>query len=130
MWSHLEMKNYPLISSMLLFCELCYTLWRYPMDCNPPAPLSIWFSIQKYFPDKNSGIFLTQGLNPGLLHCRKILYHLSHEGSPISNIECQLINGIIGDPQRSKNKYHALRLNTWIVYRKESNFIVLLQKLS
>ena len=27
------------------------------------------------------GIFLTQGLNPGLPHCRQILYHLSHQGS-------------------------------------------------
>ena len=26
------------------------------------------------------GIFLTQGLNPGLLHCRQILYHLRHQG--------------------------------------------------
>ena len=42
------------------------------------------------FPGKNSGmgchfllqeIFLTQGLNLGLLHCRQILYHLSHQGS-------------------------------------------------
>ena len=29
------------------------------------------------------GIFLTQGLNPGLLHCRWILYQLSHQGSLI-----------------------------------------------
>ena len=28
------------------------------------------------------GIFLTQGLNWGLLHCRRILYQLSYEGSP------------------------------------------------
>ena len=28
-------------------------------------------------------IFLTQGSNPGLLHHRQILYHLSHQGSPI-----------------------------------------------
>ena len=28
------------------------------------------------------GIFPTQGTNPGLLHCRQILYQLSHEGSP------------------------------------------------
>ena len=28
------------------------------------------------------GIFLTQGSNPGLLHCRQILYHLSHQGNP------------------------------------------------
>ena len=29
------------------------------------------------------GIFLTQGSNPGLLHCRQILYCLSHQGSPL-----------------------------------------------
>ena len=28
------------------------------------------------------GIIPTQGSNPGLLHCRRILYHLSHQGSP------------------------------------------------
>ena len=28
------------------------------------------------------GIFLTQGLNQGLLHCRRILYQLSYQGSP------------------------------------------------
>ena len=30
-------------------------------------------------------IFPTQGLNPGLLHCRWILYHLSHLGSLASS---------------------------------------------
>ena len=28
------------------------------------------------------GIFLTQGWNPGLLHCRRILHQLSHKGRP------------------------------------------------
>ena len=28
------------------------------------------------------GIFPTQGSNPGLLYCRRILYQLSHQGSP------------------------------------------------
>ena len=28
------------------------------------------------------GIFPTQRSNPGLLHCRRILYQLSHKGSP------------------------------------------------
>ena len=28
------------------------------------------------------GIFLTQGSDTGLLHCRQFLYHLSHKGSP------------------------------------------------
>ena len=27
------------------------------------------------------GIFPTQGVNPGLLHCRQILYQVSHKGS-------------------------------------------------
>ena len=29
------------------------------------------------------GMFPTQGSNPGLHHCRQILYQLSHKGSPI-----------------------------------------------
>ena len=42
-------------------------------------------------PDKNTrvgshsllqGIFVTQISNPGLLNCRQILHHLSHDGSP------------------------------------------------
>ena len=44
-----------------------------------------------FHPSKNTGvgcyfllqgIFLTQGSNPGLLHCRQTLYHLSHQGRP------------------------------------------------
>ena len=57
-----------------------------PCGLQPIRLLSLWNS-----PGKSSrvgchfllqGIFLTQGLNPGLLHCRQILYHLSHQGSP------------------------------------------------
>ena len=33
------------------------------------------------FHDLLQGIFLTQGLNLGLLHCRQFLYHVSHQGS-------------------------------------------------
>ena len=29
------------------------------------------------------GIFLTQGWNPSLLHCRRILYHLNYQRSPL-----------------------------------------------
>ena len=29
------------------------------------------------------GIFPTQGMNPGLPHCRQILYRLSHQGGPV-----------------------------------------------
>ena len=52
----------------------------------PAMLLCLWGS-----PGKNTGvgshallqgIFLTQGSNPGLLHCRQILYQLSHQESP------------------------------------------------
>ena len=56
------------------------------MDCSLPRLLCPWDS-----PGKNTGvgchfllqkIFSTQESNPGLLHCRQILYQLSYEGSP------------------------------------------------
>ena len=47
------------------------------------APLYMRFSRQDgvvcYF--LLQGIFQTQGLNPGLLHCRQTLYQLSYQGS-------------------------------------------------
>ena len=57
-----------------------------PMDCSPPGS-----SVCGDSPGKNTGvgchvllqgIFPTQGLNPGLRHCRRVLYHLSHRRSP------------------------------------------------
>ena len=34
------------------------------------------------------GIFLTQGSNPGLPHCRQMLHHLSHQGSLLDHSKC------------------------------------------
>ena len=58
------------------------------MDCSRRLP-GPWD-----FPGKNTevgwhfllqGIFLTQGLSPGLLHCKQILYSLSYQGRPSSS---------------------------------------------
>ena len=38
--------------------------------------------IQGRWPHSKAGIFPTQGSNPGLQHCRWILYQLSHKGRP------------------------------------------------
>ena len=55
-----------------------------PMDCSLPGP-----SVHGGPPGKNTGvgchvlpqgIFPTQGSNPGLPHCRWILYRLSRQG--------------------------------------------------
>ena len=41
------------------------------------------------------GIFLTQGSNPGLLHCRQTLNRLSHQGSPttVERVDCPFSRG-------------------------------------
>ena len=47
------------------------------------APLSMGLSRQEYW--SGSPFLPDPGLNPGLLHCRQILYCLSHQGSPPVN---------------------------------------------
>ena len=68
-----------------LFAQLCLTLWD-TMDCGLPGSFVHGDSL-----GKNTGVgchallqgtFPTQGLNLGLPHCRWIIYHLSHQGSP------------------------------------------------
>jgi len=39
----------------------------------------------------SGGIFPTQGLNRGLPHCRRMLYQLSYEGSPVLRRKGELI---------------------------------------
>ena len=67
-----------------LVTQLCLTLCN-PMDCSLPGSSGHGDS-----PIKNTGvgchalfqgIFPTLGSNPGLQHCRQILYHLNHQGS-------------------------------------------------
>ena len=55
---------------------------------NLQAPPSLGFSRQEYWsglPLLSPGNFPTQGSNPGLPHCRQMLYHLSQQGSPQFN---------------------------------------------
>ena len=67
----------------MFVAQSCPTLCD-PMDCSLPGS-------SRNFPGKKTGlgshallqgIFLTQGSNPSLRHCRQILYHLSQQGSP------------------------------------------------
>ena len=60
------------------------------MDCSPPGS-SVYGILQTRILEWiaipfSKGIFLTQGLNLGLLDCRQILYGLSHQGSPFRKI--------------------------------------------
>ena len=60
--------------------QSCPTLCD-PMDYIVHAILQARILEWVVFPFSR-GIFPTQGLNPGLPHCRQILYQLSHKGSP------------------------------------------------
>ena len=72
----LRVRECLVVHSCLILCDL--------MDCSPRGS-----SAHGDAPGKNTGVgchallqgvFPTQGLNPGLLHCRWILYHLSQPG--------------------------------------------------
>ena len=59
------------------------------------APLSMGFSKQEYWsglPCPPQGIFPTSGLNPGLWHCRWILYQLSYREAPPSELLLWLLS--------------------------------------
>ena len=81
-------KSSPAIPCMCLVTQLCPALCN-PIDYSLPGSF-----VQGDSPGKNTGvgwhallqgIFPSQGLNPGLPHCRPIPSHLSHQGSPYMN---------------------------------------------
>ena len=65
-------------------CPTLYSPWNSPGQNTGVGSL---FLLQ--------GISPTQGSNPGLLHCRRILYQLSHHGSPriLEWIACPFSSG-------------------------------------
>ena len=73
------------VLAKVLVTQLCPTLCN-PMNLQPTRLL-----CPQNSPGKNTrvdshsllqGIFLTQGLNPPLLHCRQTLQHLTCQGNP------------------------------------------------
>ena len=92
------------------------------MDCSPPS-----YSAHGDSPGKITGvgcyvllqgIFPTQGTNPGLPHCRQILYCLSHQGS-----RCLFLNNCLQPPVLTgavKDCDDSLILSTtWIWFEVE-----------
>ena len=83
-WGNLNMNfrlKYYIKSEVTRRVWLFTTQWTV---ANQPPP-SMGFSRQEYWsglPFPSPGDLLTQGLNPSLPHCRQMLYHLSHQGSP------------------------------------------------
>ena len=67
-----------------------------PVDCSMPGSFAhgiLQARILEWSRSLLQGIFPTQGLNPRFLHCRQILYHLSHQGRHCSLLKSrQLIS--------------------------------------
>ena len=87
-----EPQGKPKSMCCIYFCAVpCLVAQSCPTLCNPTDCSSLVSSVHGDSPGKDTGvgchallqgIFPTQGSNPGLLHCRQILYHLSHQGRP------------------------------------------------
>ena len=70
---------------MMLVAQSCQTPCDL-MDCSSPGSFVHGILQERILGwgchSLLQGIFPTQGSNPGFLHCRWILYHLSYQGSP------------------------------------------------
>ena len=82
----IQSMMYLLFPNLLCLVAQLYLTLCDPMDCSLPGS-----SVHADSPGNNTGvgchalllgIFPTQGLNPGLPHCRKILYCPSQQRSP------------------------------------------------
>ena len=78
------------ISDLAYFQVPSKPCWKWKSLSHVRLFVTLWtiqsmeFSRPEYWssPSFLQGIFPTQGSNPGLPHCRRILYHLSHKGNP------------------------------------------------
>ena len=91
------MGNFPLSKQELKgkvkvsVSHLCITLYNL-LDCSLPGSSVhgiLQAGYQSGLPFPSPGDLSDPGSSLGLLHCRQILYHLSHPGSPNRNIASQ-----------------------------------------
>ena len=94
-------ESISLTTAIAIMCVLCVSRSVVPDSLRPHGLQSTRFLCPWDFPGKDTGvgchfllqgIFPTQGSNPGLLHCRQILYRLSYKGSPIYEDPCKSEN--------------------------------------
>ena len=90
-WSHQNIAIHPGhynvgVKSCAVFSCLVMSNSLGPHGLQPARLLCPWgFSRQEYWsgvPCPLPGDLSNPGLNPGLLYCRQIFHHLSHQGSP------------------------------------------------
>ena len=91
------MGSFPGTSLKVNITQLCLTLCD-PMHCIVcgilQARILEWVAFLF-----SKRIFLAQGLNPGLLHCRQILYCLSHQGIVFIEESATPVSGLLENSQ-------------------------------
>ena len=113
---------------LCLVAQPCLTLCD-PMDCSLPGS-----SVHGDSPGKNTGvdchavlqeIFSNQGSNPGLPHCRQILYCLSHRGSPriLEWVAYPVSRGIFPTQELNRGLLHCRRILYWLSYQGSAMYI-------
>ena len=80
-WAIREALKWKLLSRVWLFATPCNSLWNSPGQNTAVSSCSLL-----------QGIFPTQGLNPGLPHCRWILYQLNHQRTTLTTLNSYLCN--------------------------------------
>ena len=108
----------------MLVAQLCPTLFD-SMDFRLPGSSVHMISqarILEWVAVPSSRVSSRQGSNRSLLHCRQILYHLSHQGSPGINIYTLLYNvaqtAAVPGVSKESDSTEPLTLSLFICYPK------------
>ena len=117
---YVHVYTYPYLCALHVLCadaqsHSCVRLFTTPWTAACQAPLSMLGCHALL-----QAIFSTQGLNPGLWHCRWVLYHLSHQGilSLVKVGSLSLLQGIFPIQESNKGLSHCRQ----ILYQLSYNF--------
>ena len=104
------------VHSPIQLCVLCHfsrARLCNTMDGSPPGS-SVHGILQARILDWVAMPFPSQGSNPGLPYCRRILYCLSYQGSPITGVgSLFLLQGIFPTQELNQDLLHC----RWIFYQ-------------
>ena len=112
---------------LCLVTQLCPTLCDH-MDCSLPVS-----SVHEDSPGKNTGMgchaLLTGalpnlGIEPGLPHCRWILYHKSHQGSPriLEWVALSLLQEILLTQRLNQDLLHCMQILYQLSYQRKGKW--------